>query len=57
MRAAAAPTGAVFDVDTADVQNLWDGLTSFREKEKVWEVRIPPLPDVPDLLVEDWTAA
>ena len=40
------PTGDLFDVDNADVQNLWDGLKSFKEKEKVWEVRIPPLPDV-----------
>lgn len=40
------PTDAVFDVDEAEVKNIWSGLDSFREKEKVWEVRIPPLPDV-----------
>jgi len=40
------PTGDRFDVDDAEVQNLWNGLDSFREKQKVWEVRIPPLPDV-----------
>ena len=40
------PTDAVFDVDEADVRNLWQGLDAFRETEKVWEVRIPPLPDV-----------
>ncbi len=40
------PTDAVFDVDENEVRNLWSGLDSFREKEKVWEVRIPPLPDV-----------
>jgi aldehyde:ferredoxin oxidoreductase len=40
------PTDSVFDVDEADVKNLWDGLDSFQEKEKIWEVRIPPLPDV-----------
>jgi len=28
------------------VKNLWKGLDSFREKETVREVRIPPLPDV-----------
>ncbi|MBW6487026.1 MAG: iron-containing alcohol dehydrogenase [Syntrophobacterales bacterium] len=40
------PTDSVFDVDDAEVQNLWDGLNAFKETEKVWEVRIPPLPDV-----------
>jgi len=40
------PTGDRFDVDEAEVQHLWGGLDSFREREKVWEVRIPPLPDV-----------
>ena len=40
------PTGAIFDADNAEVQNFWDGLNSFKEKEKVWEVRIPPLPDL-----------
>ncbi|MCG6536805.1 MAG: iron-containing alcohol dehydrogenase, partial [Syntrophales bacterium LBB04] len=40
------PSGAVFDVDEADVNNIWKGLDSFKEKEKVWEVRIPPLPDI-----------
>jgi hypothetical protein len=27
-------------------KNLWKGLDAFKETEKVWEVRIPPLPDV-----------
>ncbi|MHB8910808.1 MAG: iron-containing alcohol dehydrogenase [Syntrophales bacterium] len=40
------PADSVFDVDDTEVRNLWDGLSSFREKEKVWEVRIPPLPEV-----------
>ena len=40
------PTDAVFDVDEAEVKNLWKGLDSFKEKEKAWEVRIPPMPDV-----------
>jgi aldehyde:ferredoxin oxidoreductase len=40
------PTDAVFDIDEAEVKNIWSKLDSFREKEKVWEVRIPPLPDV-----------
>ena len=40
------PTGQVFDVDDVEIENVWKGLDSFREKEKVWEVRIPPLPDM-----------
>jgi aldehyde:ferredoxin oxidoreductase len=40
------PTGQVFDVDDAEIENVWKGLDSFHEKEKVWEIRIPPLPDV-----------
>jgi len=41
-----APTGQVFDVDDTDVKTIWKGLDTFKEKEKAWEVRIPPLPDV-----------
>jgi aldehyde:ferredoxin oxidoreductase len=40
------PTDQVFDVDDAEIENVWKGLDSFQEKEKVWEVRIPPLPDM-----------
>ena len=36
------PTGQVFDVDDAEIESVWKGLDSFQEKEKVWEVRIPP---------------
>jgi aldehyde:ferredoxin oxidoreductase len=43
---AITPTGQVFDVDDAEIENIWKGLDSFQEKEKVWEVRIPPLPDM-----------
>jgi len=43
---ATPPTGQVFDVDAAEIENLWKGLDSYKEKEKVWEVRIPPLPDM-----------
>ncbi len=41
-----APTGSVFDVNEADVKNLWKGLDAFQEKEKVREIRIPPMPDI-----------
>ena len=43
---AITPTGQVFDVDKAEIKNIWNGLDSFQEKEKVWEIRIPPLPDM-----------
>lgn len=43
---AVTPTDSVFDCDDAEVQNLWRGLESFRERETVREVRIPPLPEV-----------
>ena len=41
-----APTGQVFDVDDAEIKKVWKGLDSYQEKEKVWEIRIPPLPDM-----------
>ncbi len=40
------PTGQVFDVDDSEIENIWKGLDFYQEKEKVWEVRIPPLPDM-----------
>jgi alcohol dehydrogenase class IV len=40
------PTGQVFDVEDQEIENVWKGLDSFQEKEKVWEIRIPPLPDM-----------
>ncbi len=40
------PTGQVFDVDEAEIKKVWKGLDSFQEKERVWEIRIPPLPDM-----------
>ena len=43
---AITPTGEVFDVDDAEIKNVWKGLDSYQEKEKVWEIRIPPLPDI-----------
>jgi aldehyde:ferredoxin oxidoreductase len=43
---ATPPTGQVFDVDDAEMENVWKGLDSFQEKEKVWEIRIPPLPEM-----------
>ena len=42
---AIAPTNQVFDVEETEIRQFWAGLDSFQEKEKVWEVRIPPLPE------------
>ena len=41
-----APTSSVFDVDQKAVKNIWQGLDAFQEKERVREIRIPPLPDI-----------
>lgn len=43
---AISPTGQVFDVDAGEIKNIWKGLDAFQEKEKAWEVRIPPLPEM-----------
>jgi aldehyde:ferredoxin oxidoreductase len=43
---AVAPTDQVFDVDKVEIENIWKGLDSYQEKEKVWEVRIPSLPEM-----------
>jgi aldehyde:ferredoxin oxidoreductase len=40
------PTGQVFDVDDEEIEKVWRRLDSFQEKEKVWEIRIPPLPEM-----------
>ena len=42
---AIAPTHQVFDVEEAEITHFWAGLDSFQEKEKIWEIRIPPLPE------------
>jgi alcohol dehydrogenase class IV len=43
---AITPTDQVFDVDDGEIRNIWEGLDSYHEEEKAWEVRIPPLPDI-----------
>ena len=39
------PTGQVFDVDDGEIKKVWKGLDSYQEREKVWEVRILPMPE------------
>ncbi|HQK99758.1 MAG TPA: iron-containing alcohol dehydrogenase [Smithellaceae bacterium] len=41
-----APTESVFDVPEKEIKALWSGLDAFKEKGKVWEIRIPPMPDI-----------
>ena len=43
---AITPTGQVFDVDDEEMKKVWKGLDSYGEKEKIWEVRIPPMPEM-----------
>ena len=33
-------------MEEAEIKNIWKGLDSYQEKEKIWEVRIPPLPEM-----------
>jgi len=41
-----APARSVFDVNEQEIKDLWSGLDRFKEKGKVWEIRIPPMPDI-----------
>lgn len=40
------PSEAVFDVAEAEISDLWEKLDAYQEKEKAWEIRIPPLPEM-----------
>ncbi len=42
---AIAPTGQIFDVDDGEIKKVWNRLDSYQEREKVWEVRILPMPE------------
>lgn len=41
-----APAGTAFDVDEKQIQDLWKGLDTYRDKIKIHEIRIPPSPDI-----------
>jgi aldehyde:ferredoxin oxidoreductase len=43
---ALAPSEAVFDVEESEITHFWKGLDAFQEKEKTWEIRIPPMPEM-----------
>lgn len=40
------PTNQVFDVSEDDIEKIWDRLGTFKEPKKIWEVRIPPMPNI-----------
>ncbi len=39
-------TDQVFDVDDSELLTFWNNLESYREVEKTWEIRFPPLPPI-----------
>jgi aldehyde:ferredoxin oxidoreductase len=39
------PTEQVFDIPEHEIVKIWDRLDAFKEPKKVWEVRIPPMPN------------
>ena len=43
---ALSPTDHVFDVEDAEIESLWNGLQTYKHPKKIWEIRIPPLPDI-----------
>lgn len=40
------PTNRVFDIEDKEMQGFWDCLQRYKERKKVWEVRITPLPSL-----------
>lgn len=40
-----APSNQTFDIPDDDIGKLWDGLSAYKEPKRIWEVRIPPMPD------------
>ena len=41
-----SPTDSVFDVEELELSRMWDGLKSYKEPEKIWQVRFPSLPQI-----------
>jgi aldehyde:ferredoxin oxidoreductase len=40
------PTKSIFDVEASEANHIWDGLESYREPEKIWQVRFPSFPQI-----------
>jgi len=43
---ALGPTKHTFDVSEEEINTMWDGLDSFREPKKIWEMRLPQIPNL-----------
>ena len=40
------PPQSTFDVEESEVGHIWDGLETYKEQEKIWELRFPVLPQI-----------
>ena len=40
------PTNRVFDVEDSEIEDIWNRIDTYKEKKKVWEIRIPHLPSL-----------
>ncbi|MBA7521749.1 hypothetical protein ES705_13860 [subsurface metagenome] len=40
------PTNSVFDVEDSEMDSIWEGLETFEEPKKIWEVRLPSPPPI-----------
>ena len=43
---ALGPTKHTFDVSEEEINKMWDGLDAFREPTKIWEMRLPKIPEL-----------
>jgi aldehyde:ferredoxin oxidoreductase len=41
-----SPTQSVFDVEETELDDIWKRLDSYREPQKIWEVRFPSFPQI-----------
>jgi len=41
-----SPTNLVFDVVETETDHIWEGLESYKEPEKFWEIRFPSFPEM-----------
>ncbi len=40
------PTNSVFDVEDYELESIWDRLDTFKEPERIWEIRFGSLPPI-----------
>lgn len=40
------PTNSVFDVEDSELDSMWQRLETYKERQKIWEVRLPTLPQI-----------